>query len=118
VAEAKKSGAGDTYARERMEELLGFVVLMSALFEEFRNLSPSAMKRDVETARRDPQNPARVTGAGSTWSPAEKGCGSTWSPAEKGAGSAFTLNASSEAWEPVRTRRGGHPAFLRHRDFS
>jgi hypothetical protein len=27
-----------------MEELLGFVVLMSALFEEFRNLSPSAMK--------------------------------------------------------------------------
>jgi hypothetical protein len=44
VAEAKKSGAGDTYARERMEELLGFVVLMSALFEEFRNLSPSAMK--------------------------------------------------------------------------
>jgi DNA-binding transcriptional regulator GbsR (MarR family) len=44
VAEAKKSGAGDTYARERMEELLGFVVLMSALFEEFRSLSPSAMK--------------------------------------------------------------------------
>jgi DNA-binding transcriptional regulator GbsR (MarR family) len=44
VAEAKKSSAGDTYARERMEELLGFVVLMSTLFEEFRSLSPSAMK--------------------------------------------------------------------------
>jgi DNA-binding transcriptional regulator GbsR (MarR family) len=44
VAEAKKSGTGDAYARERMEELLGFVVLMSALFEEFRSLSPSAMK--------------------------------------------------------------------------
>jgi DNA-binding transcriptional regulator GbsR (MarR family) len=44
VAEAKKSGTADIYARERMEELLEFVVLMSALFEEFRNLSPSAMK--------------------------------------------------------------------------
>jgi hypothetical protein len=44
VAEAKKSGAGDTYARECMQELLGFVVLMSAQFEEFGNLSPSAVK--------------------------------------------------------------------------
>jgi hypothetical protein len=44
VAEAKKSGAGDTYARERIQELLGFVVLMSAQFEEFGNLSPNAMK--------------------------------------------------------------------------
>jgi DNA-binding transcriptional regulator GbsR (MarR family) len=44
VAEAKKSGAGDTYARDRMEEMLEFIVLMSGLFEEFRNLSPSAMK--------------------------------------------------------------------------
>jgi DNA-binding transcriptional regulator GbsR (MarR family) len=44
VAEAKKSGSTDAYARERMEELLEFIVLMSALFEEFRSLSPSAMK--------------------------------------------------------------------------
>jgi DNA-binding transcriptional regulator GbsR (MarR family) len=43
VAEAKKSAPSDTYARERMEELLEFVVLMSSLFEEFRNLSPKAL---------------------------------------------------------------------------
>jgi len=48
VAEAKKSGVRDAYARERMEELLEFIVLMSALFEEFRNLSPSAMKGMVK----------------------------------------------------------------------
>jgi DNA-binding transcriptional regulator GbsR (MarR family) len=45
VAESKKSSsAGDAYARERMEDLLEFIVLLSALFEEFRNLSPAAMK--------------------------------------------------------------------------
>ncbi|MBZ5661194.1 MAG: MarR family transcriptional regulator [Acidobacteriia bacterium] len=44
VAEARKSGSGDTYARDRMEEMLEFIVLMSGLFEEFRNLSPGAMK--------------------------------------------------------------------------
>jgi len=44
VAEAKKSSAVDVYARERMEEMLEFIVMMSALFEEFRNLSPAAMK--------------------------------------------------------------------------
>src|ERR1700737_1290 len=44
VAEAKKSSTSDAYARERMEEMLEFIVLMSALFEEFRNLSPTAMK--------------------------------------------------------------------------
>ncbi|MBZ5643011.1 MAG: MarR family transcriptional regulator [Acidobacteriia bacterium] len=44
VSEARKSGAGDTYARDRMEEMLEFIVLMSGLFEEFRNLSPGAMK--------------------------------------------------------------------------
>jgi DNA-binding transcriptional regulator GbsR (MarR family) len=48
VAEAKKAGASDAYARARMEELLEFIVLMSALFEEFRNLSPSAMKGMVK----------------------------------------------------------------------
>jgi DNA-binding transcriptional regulator GbsR (MarR family) len=44
VAEAKKSGTADTYSRDRMEEMLEFIVLMSGLFEEFRNLSPGAMK--------------------------------------------------------------------------
>jgi DNA-binding transcriptional regulator GbsR (MarR family) len=44
VAEAKKSGGTDEYARQRMEELLEFIVTMSALFDEFRNLTPSATK--------------------------------------------------------------------------
>jgi DNA-binding transcriptional regulator GbsR (MarR family) len=44
VAEAKKSGATDAYARERMEELLEFIVTMSGLFEELRTLSPSTIK--------------------------------------------------------------------------
>jgi hypothetical protein len=44
VAEAKKSGAGDAYARERMEELLEFIVTVSGLFEELRVLSPSTIK--------------------------------------------------------------------------
>lgn len=44
VAEAKKSGASDGYARERMEELLEFIVSMSGLFEEFRTLSPATIK--------------------------------------------------------------------------
>jgi DNA-binding transcriptional regulator GbsR (MarR family) len=48
VAEAKKSGGTDVYARERMEELLEFIVTMSAVFDEFRNLTPSAMKRLVK----------------------------------------------------------------------
>jgi DNA-binding transcriptional regulator GbsR (MarR family) len=49
VAEAKKSShASDAYARERMEELLEFVVLLSALFEEFRDLSPTAMRGMVK----------------------------------------------------------------------
>ena len=49
VAESKKSSsASETYARERMEELLEFIILLSALFEEFRNLSPTAMKGMVK----------------------------------------------------------------------
>ncbi len=48
VAEAKRACASDAYARERMEELLEFIVLLSALFEEFRNLSPIAMKGMVK----------------------------------------------------------------------
>jgi DNA-binding transcriptional regulator GbsR (MarR family) len=48
VAEAKKSNDSDMYARERMEEMLEFIVMMSALFEEFRSLSPAAMKGMVK----------------------------------------------------------------------
>ncbi|HKW66132.1 MAG TPA: MarR family transcriptional regulator [Terriglobales bacterium] len=46
LAEAGKGGEGDeVYARERMSEMLEFISTMSGLFEEFRELSPSAMKR-------------------------------------------------------------------------
>ena len=48
VAEAKKTGSTDAYARDRMEEMLEFVVMMSALFDEFRSLSPTAMKGMVK----------------------------------------------------------------------
>jgi DNA-binding transcriptional regulator GbsR (MarR family) len=48
VAEAKKSNDGDVYARKRMEEMLEFIVMLSALFEEFRTLSPTAMKGMVK----------------------------------------------------------------------
>jgi DNA-binding transcriptional regulator GbsR (MarR family) len=48
VAEAKKSCSTDAYSRERMEELLEFIIMLSALFEEFRSLSPSALKGMVK----------------------------------------------------------------------
>src|SRR5271156_6266396 len=48
VGEAKKTGSTDAYARERMEEMLEFIVMMSALFDEFRSLSPTAMKGVVK----------------------------------------------------------------------
>ena len=48
VAESKKSGSTDAYARERMEDLLELIVLLSALFEEFRSLSPAAIKGMVK----------------------------------------------------------------------
>jgi DNA-binding transcriptional regulator GbsR (MarR family) len=41
----KTEGTGEIYARERMAEMLEFVSTMSGLFEEFRELSPSTMKR-------------------------------------------------------------------------
>ena len=46
LAEAGKAeGTEQVYARERMAEMLEFVSTMSGLFEEFRELSPSAIKR-------------------------------------------------------------------------
>src|SRR5579872_2408890 len=46
LAEAGNAeGTDEIYARERMAEMLEFISTMSGLFEEFRELSPSAMKR-------------------------------------------------------------------------
>lgn len=45
VQEAKKVGAKDWLARERMEELLEFMLTMSALYEEFRRLPRIATRR-------------------------------------------------------------------------
>lgn len=46
LAEAGKSGGpSELYARERMEEMLEFISTMSGLFDEFRGLSPTSMKR-------------------------------------------------------------------------
>lgn len=44
VEEARKAGATDAYARERMAELLDFIVTMSGLFDELRTLSPATVK--------------------------------------------------------------------------
>lgn len=44
LAEAGKGGPGDAYARERMEELLEFMVTMSGVYEEFRHLPTSAAR--------------------------------------------------------------------------
>lgn len=45
VDEAKKAGAADSIARERMEKLLEFVLTMSALYEEFQRLPPVSARR-------------------------------------------------------------------------
>lgn len=45
VEEAKRSGASDLFARERMEELLDFILTVSALYDEFRRLPPIATRR-------------------------------------------------------------------------
>jgi DNA-binding transcriptional regulator GbsR (MarR family) len=44
LAETERSGPVDTYARERMSELLEFVVTMSELYEELRKLPPVATR--------------------------------------------------------------------------
>lgn len=38
------NGTGDAYTRERLSEMLDFVLTMSALFEEFRSLPPAATR--------------------------------------------------------------------------
>ena len=44
LAEAGKGGSGETYTRERLSEMLDFIVTMGALYEEFRNLPPAATR--------------------------------------------------------------------------
>jgi DNA-binding transcriptional regulator GbsR (MarR family) len=44
VAESGQAGSRDAYTRERLAEMLDFVLTMSALFEEFRNLPPNATR--------------------------------------------------------------------------
>jgi DNA-binding transcriptional regulator GbsR (MarR family) len=45
VEEAKKSGGKGSQASERMDELLGFMLTMIALYEEFRGLPPASARR-------------------------------------------------------------------------
>lgn len=45
VEEAKKAGAKQSVADERMEELLEFMLTMSALYDEFRGLPAASSRR-------------------------------------------------------------------------
>jgi DNA-binding transcriptional regulator GbsR (MarR family) len=42
--EARKGGANEVYSLHRFAELLEFITTMTALFEEFQHLSPSAVR--------------------------------------------------------------------------
>jgi DNA-binding transcriptional regulator GbsR (MarR family) len=44
VDDLKPAGAGSAYTRERLQEMLEFLSLMSSLFDEVVNLPPSALK--------------------------------------------------------------------------
>ncbi|MGH9773341.1 MAG: GbsR/MarR family transcriptional regulator [Candidatus Acidiferrales bacterium] len=44
VAEAGRGGSGEAYTRERVAAMLEFVETVSACYDEFGGLSPSAMK--------------------------------------------------------------------------
>jgi DNA-binding transcriptional regulator GbsR (MarR family) len=44
VVELKKAGAGSTYTRDRLEEMLEFLTATSGLFEELMNIPASAFK--------------------------------------------------------------------------
>ncbi len=45
VEEARRVGASDAAARDRMERLLEFMLSMSALYEEFRRVPPVATRK-------------------------------------------------------------------------
>ncbi|HYL14528.1 MAG TPA: MarR family transcriptional regulator [Terriglobales bacterium] len=44
VSELKKAGAGSAYTRERLEEMLGFLITTSGLFEELVHLPSGTLK--------------------------------------------------------------------------
>ncbi len=44
LRETERTGPADAYARERMNELLDFIVTMSGLYEEFSHLPPVATR--------------------------------------------------------------------------
>jgi DNA-binding transcriptional regulator GbsR (MarR family) len=44
VGELKKAGAGSTYTRDRLEEMLEFLTATSGLFEELVNIPAGALK--------------------------------------------------------------------------
>ncbi len=44
VGQLKKTGAGRSYTRERLEEMLEFLTTASALFEELLHIPPAALK--------------------------------------------------------------------------
>lgn len=44
VGELKKAGAGSTYTRDRLEEMLAFLTSTSGLFEELVHLPPGSLK--------------------------------------------------------------------------
>jgi len=48
VAEASKGGTSDAYARERLADMLDFIVSMNALYEEFHSLPPTALRALVK----------------------------------------------------------------------
>jgi DNA-binding transcriptional regulator GbsR (MarR family) len=52
LEEAGKTGATDAYAKERMSELLDFIVTMSSLYDEFRRIPPVATRGIVKARGR------------------------------------------------------------------
>src|SRR5215471_10859149 len=44
VSDLKKAGAGSAYARQRLEEMLGFLTATSGLFEELVAMPPGVLK--------------------------------------------------------------------------
>jgi len=52
LEEAGKTGGADAYAKERMSELLDFIVTMSSLYDEFRRIPPVATRRILKARGR------------------------------------------------------------------
>lgn len=61
VNELKKPGAGNTYARERLEEMLEFLTITTGLFEEVIHMPPTTL-----------MSVARLRGKLSSWFKAQK----------------------------------------------